>query len=65
MRSDRVVVLAPMLDNNGGFLQAVEDLPIEQFIAQFSAKRLAVAVLPGTTGFDVKCLRSNPGRFAF
>lgn len=62
MRSDRVVVLAPLLDNNGGFLQAVEDLPIEQFIAQFSVKGLAVAVLPGTAGFDVKCLRSKFGK---
>ena len=57
MRPDRVVVLAPLLDDDSGFLQAVEDLSIEQFIAQFSVEGFAVAVLPGTTGFDVQCLR--------
>ena len=28
MRSDRVVVLAPLLDDDGGLLQAVEDLTV-------------------------------------
>lgn len=29
------VLAAPLLDDDGGFLQAVEDLSAEQFIAQF------------------------------
>ncbi len=56
MRPDRVVVLAPLLDDDGGLLQAVEDLSVEQFIAQFPVEGFAVAILPGATGFDVKCL---------
>ncbi len=59
MRPDRVVVFAPLLDDDGGFLQAVEDLTVEQFVAQFSVKGLAVAILPGTAGFDVQGLRSE------
>ena len=54
MRSDRVVVLAPLLDDDSGLLQAVEDLPVQAFIAQLAVEGLAVAVLPRTTWFDVK-----------
>src|ERR1035438_1642802 len=35
MRSDRVVVLPPFLDDDLSFFQAVEDFSIEQLIAQF------------------------------
>ena len=59
MRSYRVVVLAPLLDDDGGFLQAVEDLSIEQFIAQFPVEGFAVAVLPGASGCDVQRLSSE------
>jgi hypothetical protein len=33
VRSDRVVVLSPLLDDNLGFLQAVEDFAVQQLIA--------------------------------
>jgi len=56
---DRVVVLAPLLDDNGSFLQAIEDLSVEQFITQFSVEGFAVAILPGATGFDIQRLRSE------
>src|SRR5450631_175956 len=35
MRSDRVVVLPPFLDDDLCFLQAVEDFAVQQLIAQF------------------------------
>jgi hypothetical protein len=44
--SDRVVVLAPLLDNNAGFLEGVEDLAIEQFVPEAGIEALAVSVLP-------------------
>src|SRR5271155_4319837 len=34
MRPDRVVLIAPLLDDDGGFLQAVEDFSVEAFVAQ-------------------------------
>jgi hypothetical protein len=33
MRSDGVVVVAPLLDDDLGFLEAVEDFAVEQLIA--------------------------------
>ena len=57
MWSDRVVVLAPLLNDDGGLLQAVEDLSVEQFITQFSVEGFAVAVLPWASGCDVQRLR--------
>ena len=62
MRSDRVVVLAPLLDDDLCFLEAVEDFAVEQLIAEFSVEGFAVAVLPGTAWFDVEGFGSNPGQ---
>ena len=61
MRSDRVVVLAPLLDEDGGLLQAVEDLTVQAFVAQFAVEALAVAVLPRTSRLDVGRLGSDGG----
>jgi hypothetical protein len=48
VRSDRVVVLPPLLDDDLSFFQTVEDLSIEQLIAQLCcdipASRQAIAV---------------------
>jgi hypothetical protein len=60
VRSDRVVVLEPLLDEDGGLLQAVEDLTVQAFVAQFAVEALAVAVLPRTAGLDVKRGCSKP-----
>ena len=54
MRSDSVVVLSPLFDDDGGLLQAVEDLPVQTFIAEFAVEGLAITVLPRTAGLDVK-----------
>lgn len=61
MRSDRVVVAAPSLDDDPGLLQSVEDLAIEQFIAQAGVEALNVAVLPGTARRDIGCLCTDRG----
>jgi hypothetical protein len=52
-------VLAPLLDGNLSFFEAVEDLSIEELIAELSVEGLAVAVLPGTARLDVEGFRSN------
>ncbi len=46
MRSLRVVVLAPLLDDDPRLGQAVEDLAVEEFVAKLCIEALAVAVLP-------------------
>ena len=43
----RVVVDAPLLDDDLRFPEAVEDLAIEAFIPELAVQGLAVAVLPG------------------
>ena len=50
--SYRVVVLAPLLDDDGGFLQAVEDFSIEQFIAQLGCD---IPASRHATGGDLPC----------
>jgi len=63
MRSHRVVVLTPAFDNDLRLGQRVEDLPVQQLVAQLAVEALAIAVLPGTTGIDERRFRahhSNP-----
>ena len=45
--SDRVVVLPPLFDDHLGFLQALEDLAVEQLVPEAHVEALDVAVLPG------------------
>ncbi len=45
--SFRVVVFPPLFDQDLGLTQAVEDLPIEELIAESGIEALAVSVLPG------------------
>jgi len=47
--ADRVVVPPLALDDDLGLRQDVEDLTIEQFVAQASVEALDVAVLPQAT----------------
>ena len=44
---------APRFDNDLYLLEHVEDLAIEQFLAELRIKSLAIALLPGTAGHDV------------
>jgi hypothetical protein len=41
---DGVVVPPPALDDDPGVAEAVEDLPVEEFIAELGVENLAVAV---------------------
>ena len=45
MRPDRVVVFPPFFDHDLLLLQAVDDLTIEQFIAEPGVEALAITVL--------------------
>ena len=59
MRSDRVVVLAPLLEDDGSLLQTEEYFAVQAFIAQFPVEGLAVAILPWAAGSYVERLRSQ------
>ena len=61
MRSFRVVVLSPLLDQDSSFFEAVEDFTVEEFITQFAVEGFAVAVLPRTAGFDVQRVGADLG----
>jgi len=53
VRALGVVMLAPLLDDELSFLERVEDLPVEQFIAEASIEALDVSVLPGWSWLDI------------
>src|SRR5665647_1523624 len=59
VRPNRVVVFAPLLDDDLRLLQAVEDLAVEQFVAKLPVEGFAVAVLPGAAWFNEQCLGSD------
>ncbi len=59
MWPDGVVVAPPRLDQNLGLGEAVEDLAVEQFVAQRAVEALVVAVLPGRARGDVKRLHTD------
>ena len=46
VRPDGVVVDAPLLDDHLCFSQRVEDLSVQQLIAQLAVEGFAVAILP-------------------
>ena len=54
MWSDGVVVMAPLTNDDLGFLEAVEDLTVQQLVTHFAVEAFAVAVLPRTSRFDVQ-----------
>jgi hypothetical protein len=41
--------MAPLADDDLSFLEAVEDLAIEQFVAKLAIEAFAIAVRPGTS----------------
>jgi len=59
VRANHIVVTAPALDDDLRLAQGVEDLAIEQFVAQACVETLDKAVLPRTAGCDVSGLCSN------
>src|SRR5262249_56390031 len=48
-----LVVASPTLDDDLGLAQSVENLAVEQLVAQASVEALDVAVLPGAASLDV------------
>ena len=59
MRPNCIVVTAPTLNDDLGFLQRVEYLAIEEFVTQAGIEALDVTVFPGAARFDVGRLRPD------
>ena len=59
MWADGVEVPPPAFHDDLRLREGVEDLAVEEFIAQPGIERLDEAVLPGTAGRDVGGLRAN------
>ena len=52
---------SPVLDHDLSLLQCVEDLAIEQLIAQLAIEAFAIAVLPWTSRLDVSGFGADGG----
>src|SRR5215211_2391246 len=59
MRAHRIVVPSPALDDDLRLAQRVEDLAIQQLVAQPGIERFHVPVLPGRARGDVGRLGTN------
>jgi hypothetical protein len=61
VRTALVVMASPALDDDLGFAQGVEDLAVEQLIAQAGIKAFNEAILPRAAGGDVRGLCADRG----
>src|ERR1700722_12630539 len=52
---------ANVLPAPSALLQRVEDLSVEELVAQLGVEAFPVAALPGTAGFDIECLCARIG----
>lgn len=57
-RPDRVVLTPPSFNQDFRVPKRVEDLPVEQFVAQFPVERLDITVLPRTARLDEQRLHA-------
>src|ERR671910_952254 len=53
VRPDRIVVPAPALDDDLGLLERIEDLAVEQLVAELRVEALDEAVLPWAAWGDI------------
>jgi hypothetical protein len=52
--------VAPLLDEDLDFLEAVEDFTIEQLVPQLAVEAFAIAVLPRAAGLDIESFGATP-----
>ena len=62
MGSDRIVQAPPLLDEDNGLRQRVEDLAVQELVPQLAVEALVVAVLPRTARFDEERLHTESGQ---
>lgn len=59
MRKHRVVVLAPLLDDNLRVVEAVEDVTVSKLVWRFVIEAFAISILPWRAGLDVEVFSSD------
>lgn len=59
MRTNRVVVLSPGLDEDLCLVQIIEDFPRQKFVTELGVEALAVAVFPWTCWRYVEGLHAD------
>jgi hypothetical protein len=62
VRADGVEVDAPSFSQHPDLLHRVEDLAVQELIAQLRVEALTEAVLPRRAGLDVQRLRTRIGQ---
>ena len=55
-----VVMPSPSLDQDLGFSQRIEDLPVQELVSELPVERLHIPVLPRTPRLDEERLHSHP-----
>ncbi len=60
MRSDRIVMPSPLLDQHLGLVQRREQFTCQQLVAELGVEALAVAVLPRAARLDEERLHADP-----
>ncbi len=60
MRTMNVVMPSPLLDQDRGFFQRIEDLRVQQLVSELAIERLAVAVLPRAARLDEQRVDLQP-----
>lgn len=54
MRSERIVLVAPLLYDDPGFPEVIEDLSIKDFISKLPVETFAVPNFPRASGFNIE-----------
>jgi hypothetical protein len=60
--SDGIVKPPPLLDEDDGLGKRVEDLTVQELVAQLAVEALDVPVLPRTARLDEQRLDTDPGQ---
>src|SRR4029450_7602275 len=65
--ADGIVVTPPALDHDLSLLQRIEDLPVQQFVAQAGVEALDVPVLPRAAGREslLAAIKREPDKFSY
>lgn len=59
MRSNRVVVDAPLFDQDASFIEAIEQFAVQKLVAELAIEAFTVTILPRASRFDVGRLGTN------
>jgi hypothetical protein len=62
MRAHVIEGASPVLDQDWRFFKQVKGFPGQQFIPYFTIEEFAIAIFPGTTGFNEQGVDAQPSQ---